>query len=748
MKKFFKNKLNLLFLLILLLPTLALVKRDKYQYKFQDPSLPIDQRVNDLISQMTLDEKVNQMINQAPAIERLGVPAFNWWNEALHGVARANGFKTTVYPQAIAMAATFDKSSLHTMADYTAEEGRAINNQSIKDKKTGTRYVNLTYWTPNINIFRDPRWGRGQETYGEDPYLTASMGKSFVTGLQGNDPKYLKAAACAKHYAVHSGPESTRHKFNTDVSDYDLWDTYLPAFRTLVVDAKVEGVMCAYNAFKGQPCCGSDFLLNNILRNQWKFTGYLTSDCGGIDDFYKATAHQTFNDAASAAADAVLHGTDVECIVGSLPNAAYKALTKAVADGKLTEKDLDVSLRRLFTTRFRLGLFDAADPANKYSQIPMSVLESAEHQAHALKMARQSIVLLKNQNNLLPLSKSLKKIAIIGPNADNQRSIRGNYFGTASRSVTPLQGIKAKLGPATVVEYHLGTDYVVNGNVRADNSKLVDSVKDADVILFIGGITPDLEGEEMNTNKDGFRGGDRTSIMLPKNQTNLLKDLKATGKPVVFVLMTGSAVATPWESENLPAIVNAWYGGQAAGTALADVLFGDYNPGGRLPITFYKSDKDLPVSISDYSMKNRTYRYFNGKPLYSFGYGLSYTTFKYDGLTVPATIQGSKPVTVTVKVTNTGKRDGEEVSQLYLAHQGTGMRTPIRALKGFERTFIKAGETKVVKFQLTPQDLALITADGNAKVIKGKLSISVGGSQPDAQTTASKKTVTKQVSLI
>jgi beta-glucosidase len=748
MKKFFTNKINLLFFLVLILPAMALVKRDKYQYKFQDPTLPIDKRVDDLISQMTLDEKVNQMINQAPAIERLGVPAFNWWNEALHGVARAQGFKTTVYPQAIAMAATFDKASLHTMADFTAEEGRAINNQSIKDKKTGTRYLNLTYWTPNINIFRDPRWGRGQETYGEDPFLTASMGSSFVTGLQGNDPKYLKAAACAKHYAVHSGPESTRHKFNTDVSDYDLWDTYLPAFKTLVVDAKVEGVMCAYNAFKGQPCCGSDLLLNNILRKQWNFTGYLTSDCGGIDDLYKSNAHQTFTDAASAAADAVLHGTDVECITGSLPNAAYKALTKAVADGKLTEKDLDVSLRRLFTTRFRLGLFDAADPANKFSQIPMSVLESPEHQAHALKMARQSIVLLKNQANLLPLTKNLKKIAIIGPNADNQRSIRGNYFGTASRSITPLEGIKAKLGPATEIVYHRGTDYVINGGAKIDNSRLVDSVKDADVIIYMGGITPDLEGEEMLTNKDGFRGGDRTSIMLPKNQTDLLKDLKATGKPVVFVLMTGSAVATPWESENIPAILNAWYGGQSAGTAIADVLFGDYNPGGRLPVTFYKNDKDLPTSISDYSMNNRTYRYFKGKPLYSFGYGLSYTNFAYDQLTVPATIQGNKPVTVSVKVTNTGKKDGEEVTQLYLSHLGLSVKTPIRALKGFERTFLKAGESKVIKFQLRPQDLASINYDGNQKVFKGKLSVSVGGSQPDAATAASKKTITKTVSLI
>jgi len=742
MKKFFKNKFSLLLLLVLLAPTLALMKKPKFQYKFQDYNLSVEDRVNDLVSKMTLEEKVSQMDNHAPAIDRLGIPAYNWWNEALHGVARAFTFKTTVYPQAIGNSATFDKAAIHQMANYIGMEGRAINNESIRNKTTDGQYVNLTYWSPNINIFRDPRWGRGQETYGEDPYLTAKMGGEFVNGLQGNDPKYLLAAACAKHYAVHSGPESTRHKFDTDVSDYDLWDTYLPAFRHLVVDEKVAGVMCAYNALKGQPCCGSDLLLTNILRNQWKFTGYVTSDCGAIDDMSNANAHHTSPDQESAASDAVLHGTDVECIVGR--TTLYPTLVKAVKDGKLSEKDIDISVKRLFTIRFRLGLFDPPEQV-KFRQIPMSELESPAHHAQALKMAHESVVLLKNEDHLLPLSKNIKKIAILGPNADNEKSIIGNYFGSASHLVTPLKGIKAKLGPGVEVVYKAGSGYTTaNPNAKAT----ADSVKDADVIVYFGGITPQLEGEEMRVTVEGFAGGDRTSIMLPKAQTEILKALKATGKPVVFVLMTGSAVAMPWESENLSSIVNAWYGGQDAGTAIADVLFGDYNPAGRLPVTFYKGDSDLPEAFDDYSMKNRTYRYFEGTPLYGFGYGLSYTTFKYDMLTTPAALQSGKKNLITVKVTNTGKKDGDEVTQLYLSHLGLNTKTPIRALKGFDRTFIKAGQSKILTFELSPDDLKLVDSEGNSKIFKGKVSISVGGSQPDAQTAASKKTVTKTVSLI
>ncbi|EHQ27980.1 glycoside hydrolase family 3 C-terminal domain-containing protein [Mucilaginibacter paludis] len=738
MKKSITLSLGMLFLTLILFLSFK-PQNHTYKYPFNNPALSMDERVADLVGRMTLEEKVSQMLNSAPAIERLGVPAYNWWNECLHGVARTP-FKVTVYPQAIAMAATWDKTSMHVMGDYTAEEGRAVYNESIKNDKHDI-YLGLTYWTPNINIFRDPRWGRGQETYGEDPFLTGEMGSAFVKGLQGDDPRYLKAAGCAKHYAVHSGPEDLRHKFNTDISDYDLWDTYLPAFRKLVVDAKVTGVMCAYNAFKGQPCCGSDLLMNSILHDKWKFTGYVTSDCGGIDDFYRENTHQTQPDAESAAADAVLHGTDVEC-----GNVTYKSLVKAVKDGKLSEKQIDQSLKRLFSVRFKLGMFDPAD-AVKYNQIGKDALEAPAHGAQALKMAHQSIVLLKNEGNLLPLSKNLKKIAVLGPNADNAVSVLGNYNGTPSRIVTALQGIKNKLPAGTEVIYDKAVDYVADSAARYNYAAMAAKVKDADAIIYIGGISPELEGEEMPVSKPGFHGGDRSTILLPGVQTELLKALKATGKPVVFVMMTGSAIATPWEAENLPAIVNAWYGGQAAGTAIADVLFGDYNPAGRLPVTFYGSDKDLP-SFTDYSMDNRTYRYFKGKPLYAFGYGLSYSKFEYAPLDAPLTLKAGEALTVHVKVTNKSKMDGEEVTELYLSHIGIKQKTAIRALKGFERTLIKAGETKDITFKLSSADLSITDLNGNLVKASGKIAISVGGSQPDKATALSKKTVTKTFEII
>jgi beta-glucosidase len=714
-------------LFVVLIALGAYVSKKHFAYKFQDPSLPLDVRVDDLVAQLTLDEKVSQMLNAAPAVPRLNIPAYDWWNECLHGVARTT-FKVTVYPQAIAMAATFDKNSLHQMAAYTAEEGRAIDNESLRNNQHGI-YTGLTYWTPNINIFRDPRWGRGQETYGEDPYLTANMGKAFVTGLQGNDPKYLMAAACAKHYAIHSGPEPSRHVFNVEVSDHDLWDTYLPAFRELVVNAKVAGVMCAYNAFKGQPCCGNDLLMNSILRNEWGFTGYVTSDCGAIDDFYMR--HKTHTDAESAAADAVLHGTDVEC-----GNVTYKSLAQAVKDGRLTEKQLDISLKRLFTIRFRLGLFDPPETV-KYRQIPLTALESPAHQAQALKMAEQSIVLLKNQNNTLPLRKGLKKIAVLGANADNAETLLGNYNGFPTKTTTVLQGIKEAAGKNTEVYYDRASDLTADSKI--DFTATVNKVKDADVIVYVGGISPRLEGEQMKVEQPGFKGGDRTTIALPPVQEELLKALHATGKPVVFIMMTGSAIAIPWEADNLPAIVNAWYGGQSAGTAVAKVLFGDYNPAGRLPVTFYKSDSDLP-NFDDYTMANRTYRYFKGQPLYGFGYGLSYTCFKYTALQTPTELKAGKGTTVSVNITNTGKIDGDEVAQLYISHLGLKTMAPIRALKGFERIFIKAGETKTVKFELSATDLSIVDDDGKQVFPKGKLMLSVGGGQPDEKT--SKKIVT------
>jgi beta-glucosidase len=695
--------------------TLSVFSQKKYDYPFQDPSLPIEKRVNDLVSRLTLEEKVSQMLNGTPAIDRLGIPAYDWWNECLHGVARTS-FKTTSYPQAIGMAATFDVDAMKTMGDYTAEEGRAINNESNR-KNDHRRYLGLTYWTPNINIFRDPRWGRGQETYGEDPYLTSTLAKAFVTGLQGNDPKYLKAAGCAKHYAIHSGPEPSRHVFNVNVSNHDLWDTYIPAFHELVVNAKVAGVMCAYNAYADQPCCASDKLMVNILRDQWKFTGYVTSDCGAIDDFFRF--HKTHPDAASAAADAVWHGADVDC--GTV---AYKALVQAVKDGKITEKQIDVSLKRLFTIRFRLGLFDPIEMV-KYAQIPLSVLEKQEHKQHALKMARESIVLLRNENHLLPLNKNtlptgrqVKKIAVLGPNADNTNTQLGNYNGQPSVVTTVLQGIKDKLGNGTDIFYSRAINFV--DTTHPDFSKLIDSVKNADILIYVGGISPRLEGEEMRVSQQGFSGGDRATISLPSVQTDFLKALKATGKPVVFVMMTGSAIAIPWEAENIPAIINTWYGGQAAGTAVADVLFGDYNPSGRLPITFYKQDSDLPA-FEDYSMTNRTYRYFKGEPLYPFGFGLSFTSFKYSDIKLSkSSVKKNESLQAEVTVTNTGKYNGDEVVQLYITHKGVDF-APLSALKNFKRITLQPGASQKIGFTITPELLTLINANGNTVFTPGKV---------------------------
>jgi len=701
-------------------PGFAQVK--KIEYPFQDPSLSIEKRVNDLVSRLTLEEKVVQMLNSTPSIKRLAIPAYDWWNECLHGVARTK-FNVTSYPQAIGMAATFDPDAMKTMGDYTAEEGRAIFNETSRtDTSSRRRYIGLTYWTPNINIFRDPRWGRGQETYGEDPFLTGTLAKAFVTGLQGNDPKYLKAAGCAKHYAIHSGPEPSRHAFDVNVSDHDLWDTYLPAFHELVVNAKVAGVMCAYNAYAGQPCCASDKLMVNILRNQWKFTGYVTSDCGAIDDFFNF--HKTHPDAASAAADAVWHGTDIDC-----GNVAYKALVQAVKDGKITEKQIDVSLKRLFTIRFRLGMFDPVDMV-KYAQIPFSVLEKKEHKEHALKMARESLVLLRNQNHLLPLNKALKKIAVLGPNADNANTQLANYNGQPSVVTTVLQGIRDKLGNGVDVFYSRATNFV--DTTQHDFTTVVDSVKDADILIYVGGISPRLEGEEMRVSQRGFSGGDRTTIALPSVQTDFLKALKATGKPVVLVMMTGSAIAIPWEAENIPAIINAWYGGQAAGSAVADVLFGDYNPSGRLPVTFYRNDDDLPA-FEDYSMANRTYRYFKGEALYPFGFGLSYTNFKYSNLKLSkASVRNNESLQAEVTVTNTGKYKGDEVVQLYVSHEGVDF-APLSALKNFKRITVAPGASQKVTFTITPDLLTLVNTNGAAVFIPGKTKIIISGCSPVRQ---------------
>lgn len=854
-------------------------KAQSFTYPFQNYHLSFEERAKDLVSRLTLEEKVAQMMNTAPAIDRLGIPAYDWWNETLHGVARTP-YKVTVYPQAIALSATFDVPALYQTARYSAIEGRAIFNKAKETGNEGKRYQGLTYWTPNINIFRDPRWGRGQETYGEDPYLTSMMGDAFVRGLQGDDAKYLLAAACAKHYAVHSGPEPLRHVFDVNVSNYDLWDTYLPAFHKLVVDSKVAGVMCAYNAFRTQPCCGNDILMTDILRNQWNFKGYVTSDCWAIDDFFKN--HKTHPDAESASADAVFHGTDVDC-----GTSAFLSLVQAVKDGKITEHQIDISVQRLFLIRFRLGMFDPSSMV-PYANTSISELESPKHQAQSLKMARESIVLLRNENHTLPLNKKLKKIVVLGPNADNDISVLGNYNGTPSKITTILQGIKDKVGDQTEVVYqkavnftndtllayddnikksyaiagksgikaeyfnnknlegqaqvvrmeadlhhfwqegeqvvheisardfsaryttdfkaektgditfelsaddgyrffvngkkvldawyrnrwgaqtytlktekdsvyHLKVEYwqgegkgeisLNAGHFQATDFKaLANKVKDADAIIMVGGISPQLEGEEMPVNYPGFSGGDRTSILLPQVQTALMKALVTTGKPLVFVMMTGSAIAIPWESQNVPAIVNAWYGGESAGTAVADVLFGDYNPSGRLPVTFYASDSDLPA-FTDYKMENRTYRYFKGKALYPFGYGLSYTSFHYDQLQMPSSLDKGATLNVSVRVTNTGNLPGGEVPQLYVINEELSTKAPLKALKAFDRLYLKPGESKIVKFQLKPEDLSHINEEGNLVSFQSKIGISVGGYQPD-ETNVGSSNIIKRTLLL
>lgn len=693
-------------------------------FPFRNPDLPVDVRVKDLVSRLTLHEKVQLMQHNSPAIPRLGIPAYNWWNEALHGVARTPE-KVTVFPQAIGMAATFDVDALEMMGDMTASEGRALFNEAWKSGKGVAQYRGLTYWTPNINIFRDPRWGRGQETYGEDPYLTSQMGAAMVHGLEGDDSYYLKAVACAKHYAVHSGPEYNRHEFDARPSLYDLWDTYLPAFHELVTRAKVHGVMCAYNRLNGQPCCGNDPLLVDILRNQWKFDGYVTSDCGAINDF--ANHHRTHLDDMVAASDAMLAGTDLEC--GDL----YQLLEQGVQKGLHSEREINVSVTRLLTILFKIGMFDPTD-RNPYASIGREVIECEAHKKHAYRMAQESMVLLKNENSILPLDvRRVKKLALIGPNADNEQTLLANYFGTPSVIMTPYKSLKERYGDRIEITYIKGVDFVSKLEKAPSFEQVAAEAGKNDVIVFVGGISADYEGEAGDAGAGGYAGfasGDRTSISLPFVQTELLKELKKTGKPLIIVNMSGSIMSFEWESQHADAILQAWYGGQAAGDAISDVLFGEYNPAGRMPLTTYRSDKDLPP-FEDYSMSNRTYRYFQGEPRYPFGYGLSYTSFSYRNLTCESQVQTGNSLKVSVWVKNTGKRDGDEVVQLYVSHpQNKNVRIPLCALKGFMRIHLKAGEERQVDFTLRPEDLALTDVLGNWIERSGTVKIFVGGGQP------------------
>ena len=829
---------------------------------YQNPNLSAKERAKDLCSRLTLEEKAQLMLDESPAIPRLGIKKFFWWSEALHGAA--NMGNVTVFPEPVAMASSFNPSLLYKVFDAASTEFRAQYNRRMYDLKgEDEKFHSLSVWTPNVNIFRDPRWGRGQETYGEDPYLTSVMGTQVVRGLQGpEDAKYRKLWACAKHYAVHSGPEYTRHSANlTDVSPRDMWETYMPAFKTLVQDAKVREVMCAYQRLDDDPCCGSQRLLQTILRDEWGFQYLVVSDCGAVSDFYES--HKSSSSPVHASAKATIAGTDVECGYGY----AYRSIPEAVKRGYITEAEVDKHVIRLLEGRFDLGEMD--DPSLvEWSKIPYSAMDSKEHRAIALDMARQTIVLLQNKNNILPLQKNKEKIAVIGPNADNEPMMWGNYNGTPNHTITILDGIKTKQkklfydagcdltydkvmeclmasqcsfegkkgmkgtfwnnrrmeGKPVTTQYYTkplavttfgmhnfapgvqledfsckyetvftpneAGEYVVNVDgcgqfelyidgerkfhhriwrttpnrvaIQAEKGKsynievrfahvhtynanlainiakehpidyqqLISQLKGIDKVIFVGGISSALEGEEMPVEIDGFKGGDRTHIELPKVQRDFLKALKAAGKKVIFVNCSGSAIALLPETETCDAIVQAWYPGQEGGTAVADVLFGDYNPSGKLPITFYKSSDQLP-DYEDYSMKGRTYRYFTDA-LFPFGFGLSYTDFMIKSAKVEKKGTTSTDWTLTAEVANTGMRDGSEIVQLYIRNL-QDPDGPLKSLRGFQRIDVKAGQTATAVIEINEKSFEFWDSETNTMRVKpGKYEILVGTSSADS----------------
>jgi len=686
---------------------------------YQNSRLPLETRVADLVSRLTLGEKIAQTLHAAPAIKRLGVPAYNWWNECLHGVARAG--VATVFPQAIGLASTWNVSLLKRVATAISDEARAKHQASLR---RGNRdiYTGLTFWTPNINIFRDPRWGRGQETYGEDPYLTSRLGVAFVKGLQGNNPRYLKTVATPKHFAVHSGPENERHRFDARADERDLRETYLPAFQACVQEGKAFSVMGAYNRTNGEPCCASPTLLENILRQEWGFEGYVVSDCGAIDDIYKY--HQVVPTAAAAAALAVNAGCDLNC------GETYAALLQAVEQGLISEATIERSVTRLFTARFRLGMFDPPEKV-PYARTPFTVNDSPKHRGLALRAARESIVLLKNENDFLPLRPDLKSIAVVGPNADDLQVLLGNYNGTPSRAVTPLAGITRKVSAHTQVTYAKGCSLA--GDSQTGFAEAVALAQAAEVVIACIGLSQRVEGEEGQ--EEGLEAGevssgDRTDLNLPGVQEALLQALQATGKPLVVVLINGSAVAVKWANAHATAILEAWYPGEEGGTAIADALFGDYNPGGRLPVTFYASVDQLPP-FEDYRMEGRTYRYLKVEPLFPFGYGLSYTKFKYSHFQVkPKQIKPGQGVRLSVDVRNVGRRAGDEVAQFYVSDVAASVPVPVRQLQGFERLHLAAGEKKTVTCTLKPQQMSVINDQGKRVVEPGGFRVTAGGGQP------------------
>lgn len=689
---------------------------------WKNPELPVDERVNDLISRLTLEEKVSQMINLSAAIPRLGIAGYDWWNECLHGVARAG--KATVFPQAIGLAATFDEELIYRVATAISDEGRAKYNAAQELGNTG-RYVGLTYWTPNINIFRDPRWGRGQETYGEDPYLTSRIGVSLVKGLQGNDPKYLKTAACAKHYVVHSGPETIRHEFNAVAPKKDFVETYLPAFKALVTEAKVEAVMCAYNRTYDLPCCGSSYLLQDILRSDWGFQGHIVSDCGAIFDFYNG--HQVAQTPAEAAAMALKAGVNVNCGI------VYLNLKDAVAKGLVTEVDINRELAWLLRSRFRLGLFDPPE-AVPFSTISEDIIHSDEHVRLTYEAAVKSMVLLKNDGTL-PLQKKLKHIQIVGVHGNDAEVLYGNYSGLSPNAVTITEGIVSKLDPGTRINFNQAVLLNRYNEYKRDTSNLVPH-SFGDVVIAVMGISNLLEGEEGASIASPYKG-DRVDIRLPQNQIDYLKELRLRyNVPIVLVVTGGSPVSLVDVEDFVNAILFIWYPGEQGGNAVADILFGDANPSGRLPVTFPKSVDQLPP-FDDYSMKGRTYRYMEEEPEFTFGFGLSYTTYEYSNIRLSTEkMNSTMNIEVMADVKNTGEVEGEEVVQLYITDLEASEMTPLCALKGFQRLKLKPGETKTAKFDILPGMLELVTEKGETISEPGRFRVSVWGASPSPRSIA------------
>lgn len=688
-----------------------------------DKTAEYRKRAQELVAQMTLKEKVSQMLSWAPAIPRLGIPAYNWWSEGIHGMGRAG--TATVFPQAVGMAAAFDPDMMRTVGDAVATEARGKYNlcRSYGDRDI---FKGLTVWAPNINIFRDPRWGRGHETYGEDPYLTGRLGVGFVEGMQGDDPDYLKVAACAKHFAVHSGPEDQRHYFNAIVSKQDLWETYLPAFKALVEEAGVEAVMGAYNRTNGEPCCGSKTLLRDILRGKWHFDGHVTSDCWAIKDFHEG--HMVTEGPVDSVALAVNNGCDLNC--GNL----YVYLEQAVAEGKVDEKTIDESVVRLFTTRFKLGMFDPEDKV-PYNRIDHTQVDSPAMQELNLRVAEKILVLLKNKDNILPLdANALKTIAVVGPNADNRKALVGNYEGTASRYFTVLDGLHEYLGDKVEIRYSQGCHlYADKIHSLSQEGELISEVKgmcaESDVVICCLGLDAGLEGEEGDQGNQ-FASGDKPSLALPGHQEEVLRACLDSGKPVIVVVLSGSALALNTADQEAAAVLQAWYPGAQGGLAVARALFGEVNPQGKLPVTFYHSDEDLP-SFTDYAMKGRTYRYMEKEALYPFGYGLSYTRFAFKDAALSAQTAGPDGVDLSVTVRNEGSRAGIETVQVYVKAERPG--TPNAQLKGLAKVDLAPGEERRVTLHLPLEALALCNEEGVCEVLPGDYTLWVGGSQPDAR---------------